>query len=122
MRIVGILASSCKIALLLLASCSAQPPSSEVGAQSGAGSPAAQTPGGAPGGTQTAPMAGSGGSFSLEVPPSGGDAGSGGMRPAPVMLTDIVMTEVGGYKLGPAVTDTAAAAAATNVESNDGCG
>lgn len=118
MRIVGTLASSCKFAVLLLASCSAQPPSSEVGAQNTAGSPAAQSPGGMPGSV----TGGNGGSFMLEVPPAGGDAGSGGMRSAPITLTDVVMTEVGGYKLGPAVTDTGAAAAATNVESNDGCG
>lgn len=92
------------------------------------GSPVSGTPDGASGSTAlagtggSAPLSGSSGAsgtLNINVPPAGGAAGtaSGG---APIMLTDLVETEVGGYKRGDEIIP--GGAAPPTIEGNDGCG
>lgn len=76
---------------------------------------------GSGGGTASAGGNGSGG-LMISVPPvSGSDSGGTSNGTPPIMLTDVIKTELGGYKLGEEVTD-GMSSAGVNVDDNDGCG
>jgi fibro-slime domain-containing protein len=73
------------------------------------------------GGTGNAASGGSGGLLISVPPASGSDAGGTGNGSAPIMLTDVIKTELGGYKRGEEITD-GVSDGGVNVEGNDGCG
>jgi fibro-slime domain-containing protein len=93
-------------------------PSAEVGGA--AGSSAAPGTAGSPTPNVSGGSSGSGGTLSIDVPPPGGGAGTpaGG---APIMLTDLIETEVGGYKRGDEILP-GGATTPSPVDGNDGCG
>jgi fibro-slime domain-containing protein len=100
--------------------CSSSPTGSSVGPISGGGAGSSSLSGA---GGSAAPVGGAGpgigGTLNIEVPPVGGSAGtaSGG---GPITLTDLVETEVGGYKRGDEVVEGGAPPPA--IDGNDGCG
>jgi fibro-slime domain-containing protein len=58
----------------------------------------------------------------IVVPPmSGSDGGGTSNGNTPIVLTDVIKTELGGYKRGEEVTD-GMSTAGVNVDDNDGCG
>lgn len=103
------------VVLACCSACSADQPSSSVSGAGSAGMPPAQMPSG---GTSSAPGNGAAG-LMISVPIAGvGGTDSG---PTPIMITDIVETELGGYKRGDAIVP-GMPIPGVNVDGNDGCG
>jgi fibro-slime domain-containing protein len=104
-----------------LTACSAESPTAggpTLSATAGAAGTGPSSAGG--GGTGTAGSNGSGG-LMISVPPLGGTDSGGTSNGTPIMLTDVIKTELGGYKLGADVTN-GVTDGSINVDSNDGCG
>jgi fibro-slime domain-containing protein len=106
------------LCLSAVGGCSTSPESSPPDGSSGGASGSSALAGA--GGSAIPPASsGAGGTLNINVPPAGGAAGtaSGG---APIMLTDVVKTEVGGYKRGDEIVQ--GGAAPPTIDGNDGCG
>lgn len=104
----------------LLCGCTSDPAASSIGDTAGT-TATTPTPTGGAGGSNggVAAPGGSGGGLVIDVTPPA-NAGTGGSS-APITLTDVIQTEVGGYKRGDELVPGGPTTAPT-VEGNDGCG
>jgi fibro-slime domain-containing protein len=103
----------------VVSACSTSPTGSSVSDGPG-GAAGSNSPSGVGGSAGAADHGGtgSGGLLVIDVPPPGGSAGTAS-GPDPIVLTDLVETEVGGYQRGDEIVP---GAPTPTVDTNDGCG